>query len=459
MSELLKQLELLTGQASDLKDNFDKYVNVKAFENGEIGVSTLNELLLSAGFDRVSEGFFALLFRGEPKIYEDGMRIIGLSDLKKKVDRVRIYGALKYGNFKFAFKKWAMMSYEKLLDELEEYKPRRATYYSERTKSAESIERISAEDTPLLGHVSGETAVDIKGEGFKERIENAKNIGDKNFIKYLTSNKMDVYVATSMRLYRDYINMSRFVEGVFNAPEIIALKIMYFDPTQVYSNERICKSLIESLMLKRAKCTVYCAQEAETLGKDSELAVTLAQGKPVIVYVPCIENDNEFKKELIEISKKENEEAPIAPLRRYLVMNFPQVVLEEPALLTIHDTDKLATVLTQKYKVFYEEKAKLLNTIHPLAIQMDLSTGVANGVLLVRSAKQCVKVLYGVLTRQLEYTIEEEEPWNAIRAKGDYQKTYIIREKITNSPFRVVIGDTLMTNSFWNFYLEQERKT
>jgi hypothetical protein len=41
-------------------------------------------------------------------------------------------------------------------------------------------------------------------------------------------------------------------------------------------------------MLKRARCTVYSVQDTDTLGKDSELASTLAQGKPVIAYVPDI---------------------------------------------------------------------------------------------------------------------------------------------------------------------------
>jgi len=39
-------------------------------------------------------------------------------------------------------------------------------------------------------------------------------------------------------------------------------------------------------MLKRARCTVYSVQDTDTLGKDSELASTLAQGKPVIAFIP-----------------------------------------------------------------------------------------------------------------------------------------------------------------------------
>jgi hypothetical protein len=41
-------------------------------------------------------------------------------------------------------------------------------------------------------------------------------------------------------------------------------------------------------MLRRASCTIYLAQESDTLGKDSELASTLAQGKPVVAYIPDV---------------------------------------------------------------------------------------------------------------------------------------------------------------------------
>jgi hypothetical protein len=50
-------------------------------------------------------------------------------------------------------------------------------------------------------------------------------------------------------------------------------------------------------MLRRAKCTTYLAQETDTLGKDSELASTLAQGKPVIAFVPSV--DAEFAARLL----------------------------------------------------------------------------------------------------------------------------------------------------------------
>ena len=83
--------------------------------------------------------------------------------------------------------------------------------------------------------------------------------------------------------------MSNFVTGLSAwMPAVDNLKLRYFDPTQSHLDFRIDKGLIEGLMLKRAACTVYMVQETDTFGKDSELASTLAQGKPVIAFIPHI---------------------------------------------------------------------------------------------------------------------------------------------------------------------------
>jgi hypothetical protein len=105
---------------------------------------------------------------------------------------------------------------------------------------------------------------------------------------YLTWDHMDVYFATSMRKPWEFTDLYDFVQYLMKSPELDDLRISYFDPTQSYTKERVDKGLVESLMLKRARCTVYSVQDTDTLGKDSELAATLAQGKPVIAYVPTI---------------------------------------------------------------------------------------------------------------------------------------------------------------------------
>src|SRR5437899_9296486 len=89
-----------------------------------------------------------------------------------------------------------------------------------------------------------------------------------------------------MRAANEYEEISKFCDAVFVHPRLKKLKLRWFDPTQAYCKDRIDKGLAEALMLKRAKCTLYLVQETDTIGKDSELASTLAQGKPVIAYVP-----------------------------------------------------------------------------------------------------------------------------------------------------------------------------
>jgi hypothetical protein len=106
---------------------------------------------------------------------------------------------------------------------------------------------------------------------------------------YLTWDYLDVYVATSMRNNCEFEEVYDFIQDVFLHKPIQSLKLRYFDPTQSKCANARDKGLLEGLMLKRADCTIYMAQEGDTLGKDSELAATLAQGKPVIVYVPKYE--------------------------------------------------------------------------------------------------------------------------------------------------------------------------
>lgn len=79
-----------------------------------------------------------------------------------------------------------------------------------------------------------------------------------------------------MRDIEDFYFVGTAIKRLFEKAELAELKLRYFDPTQSFCEDRIEKGLVESLMLRRSKCTVYCAQTSETLGKDSELAVTLA---------------------------------------------------------------------------------------------------------------------------------------------------------------------------------------
>ena len=208
------------------------------------------------------------------------------------------------------------------------------------------------------------------------RQKKAVEIGLRNTHRYLTLPYLDVYVATSMRTQQDYENQHHFIQEVFGDPHVKDLKLRYFDPTLSYADDRVTKGLVEMLMLRRAQVTIYTASREDTLGKDSELAATLAQGKAVIAYVP-------------------------------------------PGL---------------------DAKAELLRVDHPLGLQLEIKTGVAHGIIVVRSPQGCAKILRKVLLRERSFTIRHE--------KGNF----LLEEVETKSVLRVVSDDPYLTHAFWTFF-------
>lgn len=93
----------------------------------------------------------------------------------------------------------------------------------------------------------------------------------------------------------------------------------------------------------------------------------------------------------------------------------------------------------------YNRRANTLKQSHPLGIQVHLATGVANGLLIARSTAECANLIHRILTNTLEFRICEK----AI----DGKRYLLLKEKLSESVFRVVTGDEYLTNAFWNFYL------
>jgi hypothetical protein len=240
-------------------------------------------------------------------------------------------------------------------------------------------------------HVIAETQqLELKLREQRKRQAEAQAIGLRNTQRYLTLPDLDVYVATSMREDEDFIAQHKFVQGVFASPHVRDLKLRYFDPTASYDPNRIKKGLIECLMLRRASVTIYSAGAEDTMGKDSELAATLAQGKPVIVYVPS-----------------------------------------EPRFVKLSSRTK---------PVDMDRRAKAFLVDHPLGLQTSAQTGVAHGIVVVRSVDQCAKMLRKVLLHDLELSIEHVEG------------NFLLREAETQSTLRVVTDDPMLSHSFWAYF-------
>jgi hypothetical protein len=332
-------------------------------------------------------------------------------------------------------------------------------------------------------------------ESIRRDVESTRSQGSRNTDVYLTWDYMDVYVATSMRERWEYEATHQFIEQVFRRnKKLRALKVRYFDPTQSYSANRIDKGLVEALMLKRAKCTLYLAQESETLGKDSELASTLAQGKPVIAYVPEIKDPRSHakgiaKKPLDFVVKRwlqlEAEDIFTLPeclkelernfrirykgktsikargfldhknelfikLRRETSSRTFNLIRAEEVEIRARLGEQFAEmceILAVAEKHYFDKRAETLREVHPLAIQVNLTDGVANGVLVARNAHECAQLIYALLTNNLTFHLGHNE--------GEGMTELI--EDITRCPYRVVTDDPKLTNSFWNFYLTGER--
>lgn len=395
-----KALEELTGAPVAIKEpTFSDIVNDIVLPRGKFLLSQegLNRALLCCDRDVVTPSFFKYFFSCE--------LIKDIGQFEAGVGRFREKAMLLYGNLEFAFREFRQQEdlpkflREQRCEPLDESEIRRDTPFG--------LQKIEKSHRWTLGHITYDDEIqkleEQKASGRLSEVEFQKRKaeydavakrtrarGKRNLRKYLTLDDLDVYVATSMRGRDDYEEMADFVEAVFEKDPIRPLNLRYFDPTQSYIEDRISAGLLECFLLKRAKVTIYHAGYSDTLGKDSELAITLAQGKPVIVYVP----------------------------KKWRLKN-----------------EVGADMLDKRYEIFKET--------HPLGLQVDLKTGVAHGVIVVRDVRQCADILKKVLLNRLETEIVIEG------------ENLVLREKETGSVLRVVSQNKVLSRTFWNYYLRR----
>jgi hypothetical protein len=430
------------------------------FTRTGLGYSQLNELLLLLGHDRVTPSFFQFLVDGSTECQENAV-IKSIEEFRRGVDRFRKVAILNFGNVKFGFK-YLSDPRTDLTEELAGTAALGPEHFTSRHEALLPVEPIAGDKTYYLGYlvereINDRLGKDPGDEQAKEQLRIRKEIvgkGRRNQKAYLASDHMDVYVATSMRERHEFQIVNQVVREVFGDAALKDLRLRVFDPTQAYCEDRIDKGLAEALMLKRAACTLYLAQESDTLGKDSELASTLAQGKPVIAYIPRVlkEDEEDYAKRLLamlaETSPGSDEgQLLLGQLRAFspaLAWADTQVKqwVADPQSMGLEAARKR---LGEEIRKQYDKRAETLKELHPLGIQVNLQTGVANGVLVARTTCECADLIRRILTRNLQFRIEEKT-----QAGNRY---LLLREESTGSIFRVVTGDHFLTNAFWNFYL------
>ncbi len=453
--DIRKHLEFMTGQRAPIKAEVPGAVSELLSEGGEgLGYGQLNELLLLFGYDRVCREFFQYLVDGTID-YSTASSIRTLEAFQTGIDRFRELSLLVFGNVKFGFKTFATDP-DQLMEGVYSFLPVDDDEFTERHEEMMPIESIPPEDRYYLGYlIEGrlkqrlkENPRDEDAQAKEKRRNEVVPVGIRNHIAYLASDHLDIYVATSMRELHEYVAVADLTHEIFSKPQLDGLKLRWFDPTRAYCLDRLDKGLSEALMLKRAKCTLYLAQESDTLGKDSELASTLAQGKPVVAFVP--EVDREETTRLLERLRQLYPDQPEPALVLEQLRIFaPQLAWSDTTVRTwvanpnSMDLAKGRRLLSEAMRDHYNKRANTLQEVHPLGVQVNLATGVANGVLVVRNPDDCAELIRRIVTRTMEFEIDS-------KAEGHQR----LREKISGSIYRVMAGDPMLSNAFWNFYLE-----
>ncbi|MEM9452666.1 MAG: hypothetical protein AAGF11_00705 [Myxococcota bacterium] len=131
------------------------------------------------------------------------------------------------------------------------------------------------------------------------------------------------------------------------------------------------------------------------------------------------------------------EDAPLRAQYRAWLDTVTNNDVSEPVPVGIRD--QLVGILVAVATNF-EKRAKIFREIHPLALQVILSTGVLNGILVARSLDACANILASLLRNDLDLKLDP----------GD--DNYRLIESSTRSTIRVISRHKLITNAFSTFY-------
>lgn len=190
--------------------------------------------------------------------------------------------------------------------------------------------------------------------GVLERYRGAREKALENTQIYMSfCNELDVYIATSMRNRSDFRSMAENTRRIFYDPLLQPYCLRYFDPTISAARCHEDKGIIECLMVKQAKMVVYFAQEHDSWGKDSEAAMALSLGKPVVIFCPPT------------------------------------------------DAGRL--------------RMKMLRDVHPLSRLIDLQTGVAVGAYITDDINVVVQLIDRIFGNKMQYEMDHNDGYYRLR--------------------------------------------
>lgn len=247
----------------------------------------------------------------------------------------------------------------------------------------------------------------------KKTFLEARDIALKNTKLYLSLvDDLDVYVATSMRTKSDFIEMADVCKRIFGTKDkptaLAELNLRFFDPTMSAASGHDDKGLIECLMVKCAKVLIYTSGDKDSYGKDSEAAMALSSGKPVIFYCDEATRKNFFLN--------------VHPLTK--LIDFKTGVANGAIVLGIDNTgmkenEGIKPLSAKSKKEIREQKESEKKANIEVAIML----------------------LKRIFTNDMQYGLLKEDDC-----------TFKLKELLSDSTIRIQTSDILLDKVFWNYF-------
>jgi len=395
----------------------------------KLDLENFNRLMLKCRRPMATRHFFAFFFEG----------VDSIERFEAAVEAYRTRAMWLYGNFRYAYKLLATSSKADFEAEMSRAERRDPTIYKAR-EPFEEIEKISVHDLDLLGYISGDKIKDLEvAVSLLEQLSAATDL--KGALRRLGAEKLK------------------------KTSEALVAYGLKFPKSRTAISERIIKA-----RLRRARETLADVSQRQDKAiligqRNTERYLTLPH---LDVYVATSMRDKGDFVAQNEFINKVFSHPAVAPLKlRYfdptlsyvgdrITKGLIEMLMLMRATVTIYnagagdtfgkDSEVAATLAQGKSVIVYaetENRAKMFRVDHPLGLQIAINTGVAHGIIVVKTAKECAEMLRKVILQELEFDVVHEG--------GNYK----LREKTTGSVVRVVSDDPYLTHSFWTYYHRQ----
>jgi hypothetical protein len=407
----------------------------------------LNQLLVLSHEAGMSDGFYRFYWLTLPAISRDAADTAKFEvcpESIRSVDQLRwgwrrfyIDGLLHFGNVRSAYRQLRDMSFEEL-----------ERFFSERREDTETLETrgpalplhpISRDDRYLIS----EMACKSLGSG-----TGASNLGAVLKTAYQQHVRKNGATPISVRQLLEDAPKAEHTQLTFTADAMISDELASFGELEAKIN----------LVVRKFKDARAAALQ------NTKLYLSMVD--ELDVYVATSMRNREDFREVADFCKDVFSDQRLADLHvRYFDPTVSaaeghedkgliECLMVKSAKALIYcagrgdsygkDAEAAMALSQGKPVILYcpdPSRQQFYRDVHPLARLIDFRSGVANGWMVVGSPREVAEILLRVLTNQMTYELEQSKP--------GYLR---LKESISNSVVRLQTNDTLLRETFWNYY-------